>query len=93
MDGGRVDGIFQAGPRGPPDPRSSAPDKNAGAEKNPRRGEKRRGGEKMMLPVVTFRRRSAQAAGPQPLKQGSNTGSEPAERGRLLGKARLASAG
>jgi hypothetical protein len=47
----------------------------------------------MMLPVVTFRRRSAQAAGPQSLKQGSNTGSEPAERGRLLGKARLASAG
>jgi hypothetical protein len=39
----------------------------------------------MMLPVVTFLRR-AQAAGPQ-------SGSEPAERGRLLGKARLASAG
>ena len=46
----------------------------------------------MMLPVVTFRRR-AQAAGPQSLKQDSNTGSEPAERGCLLGKARLASAG
>ena len=40
----------------------------------------------MMLPVVTFHRRRAQAAGPQ-------SGSEPAERGRLLGKARLASAG
>jgi hypothetical protein len=47
----------------------------------------------MMLPVVTFRRRGAQAAGPQSLKRGSNTASEPAERGRLLGKARLASAG
>jgi len=33
MDGGRVDGIFQAGPRNPPDPRSGATDKSAGAEK------------------------------------------------------------
>ena len=47
----------------------------------------------MMLPVVKSRRRSAQAAGQQSLKQGSNTDSEHAERGRLLGKARLASAG
>ena len=33
MDGGRVDGIFQAGPRNPTDPRSGATDKSAGAEK------------------------------------------------------------
>ncbi len=33
MDGGRVDGIFQAGPRAPPDPRNSA-EKNNTAEKN-----------------------------------------------------------
>ena len=32
MDGGRVDGIFQAGPRTPPDPRNSA-EKNHTAEK------------------------------------------------------------
>src|SRR5205807_2752898 len=32
MDGGRVDGIFQAGPRAPPDPRNSA-EKNNTAEK------------------------------------------------------------
>jgi lipopolysaccharide export system protein LptA len=29
MDGGRVDGIFQAGPRGPPDPRNAAEKGNA----------------------------------------------------------------
>jgi len=29
MDGGRVDGIFQAGPRGPPDPRNTAEKGNA----------------------------------------------------------------
>jgi lipopolysaccharide export system protein LptA len=33
MDGGRVDGIFQAGPRNPPDQRGSPADKSAGAEK------------------------------------------------------------
>src|SRR5258707_11868504 len=32
MDGGRVDGIFQAGPRAPPDPRNSA-EKSSPAEK------------------------------------------------------------
>ena len=32
MDGGRVDGIFQAGPRAPPDPRNSA-EKSSAAEK------------------------------------------------------------
>src|SRR6266480_7645170 len=34
MDGGRVDGIFQAGPRGPPDPRGGSAEKSAGAEKS-----------------------------------------------------------
>jgi lipopolysaccharide export system protein LptA len=34
MDGGRVDGIFQAGPRNPPDPRGGAPEKSSGAEKS-----------------------------------------------------------
>jgi lipopolysaccharide export system protein LptA len=34
MDGGRVDGIFQAGPRNPPDARSGAAEKSAGAEKS-----------------------------------------------------------
>jgi lipopolysaccharide export system protein LptA len=34
MDGGRVDGIFQAGPRGPPDQRSGSAEKSAGAEKS-----------------------------------------------------------
>ena len=38
MDGGRVDGIFQAGPRAPPDPRNSA-EKNNTAEKNSTAGE------------------------------------------------------
>ena len=47
----------------------------------------------MMLTVVTPRRSSAQAVGLHSPKQGSNTGSEHAERGRLLGKACLASAG
>jgi hypothetical protein len=32
MDGGRVDGIFQAGPRGPPDPRNPV-EKSNSAEK------------------------------------------------------------
>jgi len=47
----------------------------------------------MMLTVVTSRRSSAQAVGLHLPKQGSNTGSEHAERGCLLDKARLASAG
>jgi hypothetical protein len=32
MDGGRVDGIFQAGPRNPPDPRNPV-EKSSSAEK------------------------------------------------------------
>jgi hypothetical protein len=40
-----------------------------------------------MLPVVISRRRNAQVAGLHSLKQGSNTGSQHAELGRLLGKA------
>ncbi len=34
MDGGRVDGIFQAGPRNLPDQRGGTAEKSAGAEKN-----------------------------------------------------------
>src|SRR5205809_3706701 len=49
MDGGRVDGIFQAGPRNPPDPRSGATEKSAGAERSPG-AEKSAGAEKSSAP-------------------------------------------
>jgi len=46
MDGGRVDGIFQAGPRNLPDQRGGAAEKSAGAEKSGAGAEKSSAPEK-----------------------------------------------